>query len=208
MEGAHDAAAETSFSPFYEEGGESPPLDHDTPETSDFMVSFETHIHVQPADQYARLLLPLNKVIEDISWMFLTHSEDDETTSAIMYMPGLRESNMELDWKIIYQIGFLIPPGYQDCTPVYFCNCCPECIQAKWQAEMLLGYTSVTDESHSHESLPSSGSCDHISALQAIVRFCGMTSAQFASYVRQTCKCLPNHLTCSWLVIFSASSDL
>ena len=128
--------------------------------------------------------------------MFLTHSEDDESNSAIMCMPGWNEKRGNLNWKIMFQPGFLIPPSDQQGTPVYFCDCCPECIRAKLEVELLMGYTIATDNFNPHHQVPSC-SCKHISALQGVVKNSGMTATEFAMSVRQTCKCLSNQI--HWL---------
>lgn len=142
--------------------------------------------------KYAWLVQRINNSRRDNS-MFLIHSESDETTSAIICLPGWHESKKDLDYSVMFQTGFIVPPCDQQGTPIYFCDCCPECIRARMQAEMLLGYPTVTDEFNPLHQVPSC-SCQHISALRDIVKHSGMTAIEFAISVRQTCKWLSNQI--------------
>ena len=156
------------------------------------MQSVKVSAYGTDESEYAAMVRKCNNSQSDGS-MFLTHSEDDETNSAIMCVPGKHAKKKDkLDWNVIYQPGFLIPPSNQeDCPPIYFCNCTPECTRVKMQAEMLLGYTTLVE--HNPQEQVVSGSCDHITALQSVVKHSGMTAIQFANSVRQTCKYLSYH---------------
>jgi hypothetical protein len=168
-----------------EDSGDSSGEDDACPE----MHSIGVSAYGVNEDDYAQMVRMTNDSQCDGS-MFLTHAVEDETTSAIMCMPGRHmKKEGKLDWGVIYHPGFIILPSNPDSTPVYFCDCCPKCIRARMQAEMFLGYTTVTDQFNPlRDGQVDSGSCEHIDALQGIVKHSGMTATVFAESVRQTCK--------------------
>lgn len=158
----------------------------DGPEGEDAIMQSAT-IFAEEEDMYPMMVRKCYETKRES--MFLTHSEEDETTSAIMMMPGRNTKfSGKLDWNVVYQAGFIVLPSEKEITPVYFCDCCQECIEARMQAEMLLGYTTaVTDELNPH-NVVSACVCDHISTFQDIVKHSGMNEIEFADSVRQTCK--------------------
>jgi hypothetical protein len=158
----------------------------DGPEGEDAIMQSAT-IFAEDQDMYPMMVRKCYETKRES--MLLTHSEEDETTSAIMTIPGRNSKNLEkVDWNVVYQAGFIVLPSEKESTPVYFCDCCQEGIEARMQAEMLLGYTTaVTDELNPH-NVVSACVCDHISTFQDIVKHSGMNEIEFADSVRQTCK--------------------